>query len=117
VSEGVATTIGQLCAERDGWRCVRCGRDVSGSIASCHHRKLAGAGGPDTSQNRITLCGSGSSGCHGWVHNHPLLSYDEHAGWMISRYADNLLIATMPVMCARRGLITLDESYGWALAA
>jgi hypothetical protein len=46
--------------------CVRCGRRA----ASWHHRLARGRGGPDDAYNCIPLCGSGTTGCHGWVeHN------------------------------------------------
>lgn len=74
------------CMERDGHRCFRCGKHVSERWPgySCHHRQSKSVG-PDTLENRIMLCGSGTTGCHGWVHSHPKMSRDE--GWIVSRYA------------------------------
>ncbi len=38
---------------------------------SVHHRLLRSQGGPDTAANLVTLSGSGTTGEHGWVHDHP----------------------------------------------
>jgi HNH endonuclease len=72
---------------RDGYQCQRCGARVDGSASSsCHHRKLKGRGGPDTPENRVMLCGSGTTGCHGWVHANPREA--RLHGWLVSAYAD-----------------------------
>lgn len=77
--------------ERDGGRCVRCGKPVHDFWPgfSCHHRQSRSVG-PDTLENRITLCGSGTTGCHQYVHANPAESREK--GWIISRFlkADEL---------------------------
>lgn len=72
--------------ERDGGRCFRCGTVVLSVSRSCHHRKLRSGGGPDSLENRITLCGSGTTGCHGYVHHHPREARE--SGFIVSRYAE-----------------------------
>ena len=61
---------------RDLGACVRCGRHVAhlarGIAWSIHHRRPRGAGGTvlawvSAAANLIILCGSGTTGCHGWV--------------------------------------------------
>lgn len=57
--------------ERDGGRCCRCTARVSGS-GSIHHRTPRGMGGTDRPAinhptNLLLLCGTGTTGCHGWV--------------------------------------------------
>lgn len=61
---------------RDMGACARCGRHVAhlerGIAWSIHHRRPRGAGGTslawvDEAANQIILCGSGTTGCHGWV--------------------------------------------------
>jgi len=47
--------------------CVRCGRPA----ANRHHRLPRSRGGTDDPHNVVPLCGSGSTGCHGWVHANP----------------------------------------------
>lgn len=64
--------------ERDRQCCARCGQYIVGG--SRHHRKLRRYGDHGAA-NLILLCGSGTTGCHGWVHAHPKLSYAQ--GWMI----------------------------------
>jgi hypothetical protein len=55
--------------ERDLHRCQWCGIVLSrGEWNSCHHRKLRSQGGPDTPENRVMLCGSGTTGCHFRAH-------------------------------------------------
>lgn len=46
--------------------CVRCGRPAE----SWHHRVAEGRGGPTDPWNCVPLCGSGTTGCHGWVEHH-----------------------------------------------
>jgi hypothetical protein len=58
--------------ERAGNRCERCGRALLSWPFSLHHRRPRGMGGshrPDTDSvaNALALCGSGTTGCHGWV--------------------------------------------------
>lgn len=54
-------------------RCIGCGRvDVT-----AQHRRARGMGGnrrPEISlpSNGLPLCGSGTSGCHGWTERHPI---------------------------------------------
>lgn len=69
-----------LVLERDAWSCLRCRQGITGRPYSLHHRKGRINNQPS---NLITLCGSGSTGCHGYVHAHPWESYEQ--GWMIRR--------------------------------
>lgn len=66
---------------RDAGRCVRCGVPVAGIPHSCHHRQLKGQGGHDMMSNRATTCGTGTTGCHGWIHAHPILA--RIFGWLL----------------------------------
>ena len=92
------------CMERDEHRCFRCGAALTTGWPgySCHHRQTR-AVGPDTLDNRIMLCGSGTTGCHGWVHSHPKLSRDD--GWIVSRHAADP--AVIPVRHYRLGMVLL----------
>lgn len=52
-------------------RCERCGASSS-QFWSVHHRRPRGMGGSKRPEvngpaNLILLCGSGTTGCHGWV--------------------------------------------------
>lgn len=56
--------------ERDRDRCQRCGRSILSITYSLHHRrprKLGGSRPLHTMANLVTLCGTGTTGCHGEV--------------------------------------------------
>lgn len=63
---------------RDGYACVRCGADATsprGEAWSIQHRRPRGMGGTrrlDTNgpANLLTVCGSGTTGCHGHMESH-----------------------------------------------
>lgn len=60
--------------------CVRCG--VWGG--NVHHRQMRSQAPKDAVhvvENLLLLCGSGTTGCHGWVHAHPAESYRK--GWLV----------------------------------
>jgi len=68
--------------------CERCGRSLANIPASVHHRRPRGMGGTrdpeiDAPENQVALCGSGVSGCHGWVESHREQAI-EH-GWLVPR--------------------------------
>lgn len=59
-----------LVDARDSGFCRRCGRPTWDGDFSRHHRIPHGAGGSalvDRASNVVTLCGSGTTGCHGHV--------------------------------------------------
>ena len=67
----------RIALERQGWHCLRCGTNIHDPARwpgrSGHHRQLRHAADPDVRHspvNIIELCGSGDTGCHGWVHQH-----------------------------------------------
>lgn len=77
-----------VCAWREQRRCARCGKQLDGIPASLHHRRLRShpfAGLHEVS-NLIWLCGTGTTGCHGWVHAHPSLA-EEH-GYIVHAWED-----------------------------
>lgn len=54
------------------YNCERCGRDFLGYPVSVHHRRprmMGGSKNPALHKcaNLLVLCGTGTSGCHGWV--------------------------------------------------
>lgn len=84
-----------------GWACVGCGR---GGTLNTQHRRARGMGGsvdPDLGQapNGVALCGSGTTGCHGWAESHPVEA--ELLGWRLTPAQDPL---TTPWW---------HRSYGW----
>lgn len=106
----------RLVWERDGGRCVRCGRQLAGTRGvdfSLQHRRARGAGGssrPDTNQpqNLVLLDGSATTGCHGWVEQHRTEARQH--GWAI-RQTDNPLL--VPVQHAVHGLVYLTAAGTW----
>jgi hypothetical protein len=85
--------------ERDGYQCVRCGRTCIYDH-SIHHRILGNRKDMRAS-NLITLCGSGTTGCHGWVHSHPQSATD--AGWIVSKFRKQQDTPDIPVTYAAAG--------------
>ena len=58
--------------ERSGGRCeaaVEGVCKVQGTNA--HHKRMSGQGGTDDPSNLLWVCGSGTTGCHGWIHANP----------------------------------------------
>lgn len=70
--------------ERDGGRCVRCCRVFP--ALNHDHRKNRSQGGDWSPANGQSLCGSGTTGCHGWVTSHPKKACD--AGYAVPGWAD-----------------------------
>lgn len=90
---------------RDGEACVRCGRGLRwedrGVGWSMHHRRPRGMGGDTSSEvsspaNALTLCGSGTTGCHGWVEQHRDEAFE--AGWLVPKLGELNDPRDVPVM-------------------
>lgn len=69
---GPTTATRGRVLERDGFRCVRCGVSIEGRPHNVHHRDPRGMGGTsdpaaNSPANLITVCGSATTGCHGWI--------------------------------------------------
>ena len=73
-ASGPAKSVLELIAARDKGRCVRCGAAASNT----HHRKNRGMGGRRSADavaevnalgSLLSMCGSGTTGCHGDVTN------------------------------------------------
>lgn len=93
--------------ERDGHACARCG---SGGPLTLQHRTGRGMGGSrdpriNAPSNLITLCGSGTTGCHGVVESTPRLS--RLTGWAVARHDDP---AEIPVQTLS-GWVKLTDDY------
>lgn len=103
--------------ERDGGRCFRCGKPVGPHWPgySFHHRQSRSQG-VNTPDNLILLCGSGTTGCHGWVHAHPAESREDGNGWIVSKYVTAGEIPSRPARHYRLGRVCLDTQGGWTAA-
>jgi|SRR6516162_11568808 hypothetical protein len=56
---------------RSGGRCEYCGV----AATNMHHRINRSQGGLWTPANILHLCGSGTTGCHGYFTEHPMVAY------------------------------------------
>lgn len=90
---GPTKAVVALVWERDQGSCARCGTGLlfedRGFGWSVHHRSPRGMGGskaPHVNRpaNLVTLCGSGVTGCHGWVESHREQATTD--GWLVSRH-------------------------------
>lgn len=66
---------------RDQLRCVACSH-YGGNV---HHRKRRSQGGSNQASNLLLLCGSGTTGCHGFYHAHPEVAMQ--LGYLVSQAA------------------------------
>lgn len=70
----------ELVDLRDDYKCQRCGKDLRVVGGNRHHRKLrrhCNDRERHSTANLILLCGTGTMGCHGWVHAHPAEAYEQ----------------------------------------
>ena len=68
--------------------CVRCGAVVPRDEDSIHHRIPRGRGGENTAENLLLLCGSGVTGCHGYIEAHRTEAYNH--GYLVRTGYDPL---------------------------
>jgi hypothetical protein len=92
--------------KREQQRCARCGV-VIWSGGSRHHRKFKSRRGGDEVSNGMLLCGSGTTGCHGWAHANPISA--RMVGFAVNADEDPRLVA---VKHALHGLVWLDDEGG-----
>lgn len=117
-----AKVVRQLIARAEGC-CERCRLSVveveapefddRGLRWSVQHRKPAGMGGTSRPEfnspaNLLLLCGSGTTGCHGWVEANRTAA--RNAGWLVWQSQDP---EEMPVLLhdGRRVLLMADWTY------
>ena len=104
---------------RDQGKCARCGRHVAhlqrGIAWSIHHRRPRGIGGTLLAwvmavANLIILCGSGTTGCHGWVESQRREAREQ--GFLVPLNgvlkADEVAIRHFTL-----GLVYLNDEGGW----
>lgn len=58
-----------------------------GRAGNWHHRRAYGR--VWVASNGLHVCGSGTTGCHGWVTNWPTMANER--GWLLRSYQDPLL--------------------------
>jgi hypothetical protein len=108
---------------RDDYKCFRCGKDVTFSAHSVHHRIL-GNRKDNRPSNLITLCGSGTTGCHAAVHGIRSPGNRDYSrtqaqeeGFIVSRHRISAATLTVPVKHHRFGLVLLDDQGGQTIKA
>lgn len=93
---------------RDRYRCAICDRETGShwSGDSIHHREPRSHPFDRLHQpeNLLQLCGSGTTGCHGWVHAHPARAY--RLGYFVHTGKDP---ATIPVYYRTGGWQQLNK--------
>jgi hypothetical protein len=105
VPTGVRKTVLVRCEGR----CERCGRWLANVPSSVHHRKARHMGGTsdptiNDPSNLVALCGTGTTGCHGWIESNRGTALTE--GWLVSSWDDP---ARTPVIVGgEQWLVTAD---------
>jgi hypothetical protein len=97
---------------RDRGQCAFCGKRPDGERGigwSVHHRRPRAMGGSwreDTNSpaNFVILCGSGTTGCHGWVESHRSEAYE--LGLLVRQ---NNMPSQVPIQHAVHGLCWLTD--------
>jgi hypothetical protein len=108
--------VRQLVWDRAGGLCEKCGLGLIQSANfsySNHHRLLKSRGGQDTVDNLALLCGSGTTGCHGLVHN-PLRGNETapvDEGWIVES-GTNPQVVPVRHWSGRRLHLLPDGNYG-----
>jgi hypothetical protein len=113
---GFSPVVRQTIIDRDRHTCQRCGIGLVGASIgySLQHRTGRMMGGTDDPAinrpgNGLTLCGSGTTGCHGWVESHPTEA--AKAGWAVESWADP---TTVPVRTPSGWQLLNDRGYSWS---
>jgi hypothetical protein len=92
--------------ERAEGCCELCGVPAN----NAHHRKNRSQGGRNELSNLLLLCGSGTTGCHGFVTTEPRIS--KRLGWTVRRISEPADIAVwrFDLREERRVLVYLDDA-------
>lgn len=106
----------KLVRDRDEWKCARCAG--WGPLSTQHRvaRQMGGTRWPGINRpgNLLTLCGTGTTMCHGWVEHHP--TWAEAHGYSVRRAG---LMAPHPeqepVWTWRGWVLLLDGGELWPL--
>ena len=101
----VPKRIAKLVDERDDQSCLNCGNSLEVVEGSRHHRQRRRVGG-HTPQNIVLLCGSGTTGCHGFMHANPAQA--RAAGYIVSALAA-IDPVDVPVFTWPNGWVRLND--------
>lgn len=87
--------------QRDARSCVRCGVSLEVVSGSRHHRQRRRDGGHSV-ENLVLLCGSGTTGCHGWVHANPTRAIA--VGLIVPTWVREIALVPVPTVSGWRRL-------------
>jgi hypothetical protein len=77
----------EIVEVRSGGRCEVAIEGICvGGRPNFHHRKDKSVGGQWSASNGLAACGSGSTGCHGWITEHPAGARAK--GWSVRSHID-----------------------------
>lgn len=112
---GATQETRQQVMTRALFRCEKCGDWLQGAM-SIHHRRPRGMGGTKRTETNFTsnlmaLCGTGTTGCHGWIENNRQEAYEK--GWLVSQRDEPTQV---PVKSFLYGWIYLDDEGGFVYA-
>lgn len=96
----ISTKVRGALRQRADGACEVCGLAYP---TNAHHRKNRSQAGGDELSNLLAVCGSGTTGCHGYITEHPAESYLK--GWSVRSTEDP---REVPVLY-RGSLVTLDD--------
>jgi hypothetical protein len=108
----ITATTKSTVEQRSGGVCELCGCAPASNI---HHRRARGMGGTrravHTASWLLHLCGSGTTGCHGYIEAHPTISYGK--GWKLRQHQTP---STAPVELAGKWVTLTDDGkiHPWA---
>lgn len=106
-SRKVQEAARNIVRTRDGSRCQMCGCSIVDAPSSIHHRRRRGMGGSallERPSNLVRLCGTGTTGCHGFVESNRTQSTTR--GWLLG-FLDNP--EEIPLLCFDGWMLLGDD--------
>lgn len=86
-----------------------------GRATNFQHRKNRGQGGAWAPSNGIDVCGSGTTGCHGYIHANPAEAVEN--GWTVPSWADPVATpALLHTVHYGHDYVLLDDEGCYSLA-
>jgi len=110
---GATPLVRMSVVMRGGGKCEICNKSLNSvTYVSLHHRKPRKMGGSkdmslNEASNLMMICGSGTSGCHGYVESNREVSYEN--GWLVHSFEES---ASKPVLI-RSTKVLLDNQGGY----
>lgn len=99
-----------------------CGKWVEGQVKSVHHRINKGNGGSaqyERASLLITLCGTGTTGDHGWVTQHPKAAgpaREGGTGYLLPRNNSDIDPTQEPILTFQGWRLLADDG-SWSTCA